>query len=78
MLPEDPSKVFGEGRFHRVPMLTGITRDEGMLFTSLMFPPMTAEEYEAAVNEKTAPQLFPLPGGVRPLASHGTAPARPS
>ncbi|MER5621371.1 carboxylesterase family protein [Streptosporangium sp. NPDC002544] len=131
VLPEDPSAVFEEGRFHRVPMLTGITRDEGTLFTSLLFPPMTAGEYEAAVNEKfgaagpdvlaeyppdahggsplqavaavmsdldwawpardtdllfarhvptfsyeftdrTAPRLFPLPNGVRPLASHGS------
>ncbi|MEV4746063.1 carboxylesterase family protein [Streptosporangium sp. NPDC049248] len=131
VLPEDPSKVFEEGRFHRVPMLTGITRDEGTLFTSLLFPPMTAGEYESAVNgkfgaagsdvlaeyppdahggsplqtvaavmsdldwawpardtdlllarhvptfsyeftDRTAPELFPLPNGIRPLASHGS------
>lgn len=131
VLPEDPAKVFQEGRFHRVPVLTGVTRDEGTLFTSLMFPPMTATEYETAVNDKfgalgpevlaryplsahdgsplqavaavmsdldwawpardtdrllarhvptfsyeftdrTAPELFPLPNGIRPLASHGS------
>ncbi|MEU8036114.1 carboxylesterase family protein [Streptosporangium sp. NPDC049078] len=131
VLPEDPAKVFQEGRFHRVPVLTGITRDEGTLFTSLIFPPMTAAEYETAVNDRygaagpdvlaryplsahggsplqavsaimsdldwawpardtdlllarhvptfsyeftdrTAPVLFPLPNGIRPLASHGS------
>ncbi len=131
VLPEDPAKVFQEGRFHRVPMLTGLTRDEGTLFASEMFEPMTAAGYENALNDRfgaagpdvlaryplsahdgsplqamaaimsdldwawpardtdlllaryvptfsyeftdrTAPELFPLSHGVRPLASHGS------
>lgn len=132
VLPEDPAKVLQEGRFHRVPVLTGITRDEGTMFTSLIFgEPMPAEGYEPALNEKfgaagpdvlarypldahdgpplqavaaimsdldwawearntdrqfarhvptfsyeftdrTAPALFPLKHGVRPLAAHGS------
>ncbi|MGS2640818.1 carboxylesterase/lipase family protein [Streptosporangium sp. G12] len=131
VLPEDPAKVFQEGRFHRVPMLTGLTRDEGTLFASEMFEPMTAAEYENDVNDRfgaagpdvlaryplsahdgsplqamaaimsdldwawpardtdlllaryvptysyeftdrTAPPLFPLDHGVRPLAAHGS------
>ncbi|MER5645722.1 carboxylesterase family protein [Streptosporangium sp. NPDC002524] len=132
VLPEDPAKVLQEGRFHRVPVLTGITRDEGTLFAPLISQgPMTAEGYEAAVNtrfgaaapevlarypvgihdgppfqavaaimsdldwawpardtdlllarhvptysyeftDRTAPPLFPLPHGIRPLAAHGS------
>ncbi|MFC7648278.1 carboxylesterase family protein [Streptosporangium lutulentum] len=132
VLPEDPAKVLQEGRFHRVPVLTGITRDEGTMFTSMIFgEPMPAEGYEPALNEKfgaaspdvlarypldahdgpplqavaaimsdldwawearntdrqfarhvptfsyeftdrTAPALFPLKHGIRPLAAHGS------
>ncbi|WP_344917931.1 carboxylesterase/lipase family protein [Streptosporangium oxazolinicum] len=51
VLPEDPAKVLKEGRFHRVPVLTGITRDEGTMFTSMIFEePLTAEDYELKVN----------------------------
>ncbi|MEU8380477.1 carboxylesterase family protein [Streptosporangium sp. NPDC048865] len=131
VLPEDPAKVLQEGRFHRVPVLTGVTRDEGTLFAPAMFEPMTAAEYENTLNEKfgalgpevlaryplsahdgsplqalaavmsdldwawqardtdlllarhvptfsyefadrTAPPLFPLEHGVKPLAAHGS------
>ncbi|MFB9679997.1 carboxylesterase/lipase family protein [Streptosporangium vulgare] len=132
VLPEDPAKVLQEGRFHRVPVLTGITRDEGTLFApALSEEPMTAADYELKVNtefgaagpevlarypvgthdgpplqalaaimsdldwawqardtdlllarhvptysyeftDRTAPPLFPLSEGVRPLAAHGS------
>ncbi|MEU4409551.1 carboxylesterase family protein [Streptosporangium sp. NPDC023963] len=132
VLPEDPAKVLQEGRFHRVPVLTGITRDEGTLFAPALFKePLTAEDYERKVNDefgaagpevlarypvgthdgpplqavaaimsdldwawqardtdlllarhvptysyeftdRTAPPLFPLDHGVRPLAAHGS------
>ncbi|WP_440069067.1 carboxylesterase/lipase family protein [Streptosporangium sp. OZ121] len=132
VLPEDPAKVLQEGRFHRVPVLTGITRDEGTLFAPALFEePLTAEDYEREVNaefgaagpdvlaryplsahdgsplqaiaaimsdldwawsardtdlllarhvptysyeftDRTAPPLFPLEHGVKPLAAHGS------
>ncbi|MFF3439874.1 carboxylesterase/lipase family protein [Streptosporangium sp. NPDC002721] len=132
VLPEDPAKVLQEGRFHRVPVLTGITRDEGTLFAPALFEePLTAEDYEREVNDefgaagpevlarypvgthdgpplqavaaimsdldwawvardtdlllaryvptysyeftdRTAPPLFPLAHGVKPLAAHGS------
>ncbi|MFI6507348.1 carboxylesterase/lipase family protein [Streptosporangium sp. NPDC050855] len=73
VLPEDPARVLHEGRFHRVPVLTGVTRDEGTLFTSLMFPPMTAEQYEATLTER-----FGAAGAAvlaqYPPAAHGGSP----
>ncbi|MCX4388692.1 carboxylesterase family protein [Micromonospora peucetia] len=45
VLPEDPAEVFAEGRFHRVPILSGITRDEGTMFASMVFPKLTAAQY---------------------------------
>lgn len=45
VLPEDPAVVFAEGRFHRVPILSGITRDEGTMFASMVFPKLTAAQY---------------------------------
>ncbi len=132
VLPEDPAKVLQEGRFHRVPVLTGITRDEGTVFApALSEEPLTAEDYELKVSadfgaagpevlarypvgthdgpplqalaaimsdldwawqardtdlllarhvptysyeftDRTAPPLFPLDHGVRPLAAHGS------
>jgi para-nitrobenzyl esterase len=45
VLPEDPARVFAEGRFHRVPVLSGITRDEGTLFAALVYPGLTAAQY---------------------------------
>ncbi|GAB3973703.1 carboxylesterase/lipase family protein [Plantactinospora veratri] len=45
VLPENPASVFAEGRFHRVPILSGITRDEGTMFASMVFPNLTAAQY---------------------------------
>jgi para-nitrobenzyl esterase len=128
VLPADPATVFAQGRFHRVPILTGITRDEGTLFTALIFPGLTEQGYQEGLRhifgdnaaaiaakypsrgrptqavaaimsdldwawagrasdrmlsehtpvysygfaDRTAPPIFPLPGGVEPLASHGS------
>jgi para-nitrobenzyl esterase len=38
VLPEDPVTVVAEGRFNRVPLLTGNTRDEGTLFAEWVLP----------------------------------------
>ncbi|GAB3149882.1 carboxylesterase family protein [Micromonospora sonneratiae] len=51
VLPEDPAKVFAEGRFHRVPILSGITRDEGTMFASMVFPKLTAAQYVDGVTQ---------------------------
>jgi para-nitrobenzyl esterase len=36
VLPEIPDQVLSSGRFHRVPVLEGITRDEGTFFAALL------------------------------------------
>lgn len=128
VLPADPATVFTQGRFHRVPILTGITRDEGTLFAALIFPGFTEQGYQEGLRsifggkaaaiaakypsrgrpvqaaaaimsdldwawagrasdrmlsaytpvysygfaDRTAPPIFPLPGEVEPLASHGS------
>jgi para-nitrobenzyl esterase len=50
-LLENPAIVLREGRIHRVPVLTGHTRDEGRLFAALFFDvPETDEEYRALLD----------------------------
>ncbi|MGC5010976.1 carboxylesterase/lipase family protein [Streptosporangium sp. DT93] len=73
VLPEDPAKVLGEGRFNRVPILTGVTRDEGTLFAALMFQPMTAERYEATLTERFGAD-GPAVLARYPLGEHGGSP----
>ncbi|MFF3941880.1 carboxylesterase/lipase family protein [Streptomyces phaeofaciens] len=54
VLPELPERALREGRFHRVPVLSGATRDEHRLFVGLTWDavgnPLTGEQYEAAVT----------------------------
>lgn len=54
VLPELPEKVLREGRFHRVPVLSGATRDEHRLFVGLMWdaagPKLGEKQYEEFVT----------------------------
>ncbi|MCT2587197.1 carboxylesterase/lipase family protein [Actinophytocola gossypii] len=50
VLPENPVDVFTEGRQHRMPLLTGVTRDEGTLFSPLVLPDLTEENYASALD----------------------------
>jgi para-nitrobenzyl esterase len=51
ILPENPAIALREGRIHRVPVLTGHTRDEGRLFAELFFDgPETDDEYRALLD----------------------------
>jgi para-nitrobenzyl esterase len=51
ILPENPAIALREGRLHRVPVLTGHTRDEGRLFAALFFDgPETDDEYRALLD----------------------------
>lgn len=49
VLPEDPVAALAAGRFHRVPVLSGGTRDEHRLYTAAFYDlagrPVTAEGY---------------------------------
>lgn len=49
VLPVEPSSALLEGRFHRIPVISGATRDEARLFVGLFFDlagqPVTEESY---------------------------------
>ena len=55
VLPEDPGTAFREGRFARVPVLAGGTRDEHRLFVGLFRvlagQPVTADQYPGLLAE---------------------------
>nr|WP_232327841.1 carboxylesterase family protein [Kibdelosporangium sp. MJ126-NF4]CEL13971.1 carboxylesterase [Kibdelosporangium sp. MJ126-NF4]CTQ88340.1 carboxylesterase [Kibdelosporangium sp. MJ126-NF4] len=50
LLPTHPAKAVEAGRFARVPVLTGITRDEHRTFTAFIPEPLTAEKYAALLR----------------------------
>jgi para-nitrobenzyl esterase len=51
VLPENPDQVLLSGRFHRVPVLAGITRDEGTFFAALLtFAPIPADQYRPLLD----------------------------
>ena len=50
VLPASPVDALRSGRFHRVPVLAGQTRDEARLFVALFFG-VTAESYDRLVAE---------------------------
>jgi para-nitrobenzyl esterase len=55
VLPDDPGTALREGRFHRVPVLAGSTRDEHRLFVGLFRvmagQPVTAGQYPTLLAE---------------------------
>ncbi|MGH3914754.1 MAG: carboxylesterase/lipase family protein [Pseudonocardiaceae bacterium] len=59
VLPEDPVQALRGGRFHRVPVISGATRDEHRLFTAvfydLMGQPVTAEGYPQLLRDAFGP-----------------------
>ncbi|MGX8909103.1 carboxylesterase/lipase family protein [Streptomyces netropsis] len=54
VLPELPEKALREGRFHRVPVLSGATRDEHRLFVGVQYDAVgkrfTAAQYDQALT----------------------------
>jgi para-nitrobenzyl esterase len=71
VLPEDPTVAFAAGRFNHVPLLTGITRDEGTLFSGAMFPGLTAEGYASTLDIHFGAH-GPAVLARYPVAEHGT------
>jgi len=55
VLPEVPAQALRDGRFHRVPVISGSTRDEHRLFVGLFRvlagQPVTAEQYSELLAE---------------------------
>jgi para-nitrobenzyl esterase len=51
ILPEHPSAALAAGRFNRVPVITGTTRDEGRLATAYSEQPFTEDVYQRLLGE---------------------------
>ncbi|SDH04197.1 para-nitrobenzyl esterase [Lentzea fradiae] len=50
-LPENPVTAIREGRFHKIPVLAGATRDELTLYIATLFPPLDAAGYQYALTQ---------------------------
>jgi para-nitrobenzyl esterase len=51
VLPESPEEALPAGRFHRVPLILGTTRDEARFFVGLAGNPVTADSYPRLLTE---------------------------
>jgi para-nitrobenzyl esterase len=55
VLPDDPGQAIATGRIHRVPAISGITRDEmsylAILFYDLVGKPITAQQYQVLLAD---------------------------
>ncbi|MFC3452395.1 carboxylesterase/lipase family protein [Amycolatopsis speibonae] len=71
LLPEHPATALREGHFARVPVLTGITRNESRLLVAL-FPghPFTEEHYQELLRTAFKDKA-PLVAAEYPSAKHG-------
>jgi para-nitrobenzyl esterase len=70
VLPENPVTAYAAGRFNRVPLLTGITRDEGTFFASLLLPGLPPEAYLDALTAHFGPNGAAV-AAEYPLSDHG-------
>ncbi|MFI0803670.1 carboxylesterase/lipase family protein [Amycolatopsis lurida] len=71
LLPEHPAEALKAGRFARVPVLTGITRDEARMFVA-MYPghPFTEQQYQGLLRTAFG-EKAPLVAARYPSAKHG-------
>ncbi len=71
-LPRDPAQAFREGRFAKVPVMTGTTRDEGRLFAA-NFPdqPITEARYQELLRDAFDDKA-PLVAAKYPSSAHGS------
>jgi para-nitrobenzyl esterase len=51
VLPESPARALSQGQFHRVPVISGATRDESRLFVALWGQPITPQGYRELLDE---------------------------
>ncbi|GAB3729591.1 carboxylesterase family protein [Amycolatopsis oliviviridis] len=72
LLPEHPAAALKAGHFARVPVLTGVTRDEARLFVAL-YPeqPFTEEHYQELLRTAFG-EKAPLVAARYPSAKHGS------
>ncbi|MEV0677475.1 carboxylesterase family protein [Actinosynnema sp. NPDC050436] len=74
LLPDDPVAALASGRFHRVPVLTGQTRDEATLATSIYdrLQPMGEQTYREVMAEAFGARL-PEVEAEYPRSAYGSA-----
>lgn len=72
VLPIDPAEAFRNGRFAKIPVMTGTTRDEGRLFAALLpDQPITEARYQQLLREAFGDKA-PLVAAKYPSAAHGS------
>ncbi|AOS63818.1 carboxylesterase/lipase family protein [Actinoalloteichus hymeniacidonis] len=74
VLPVEPAQALRSGEFHRVPVLSGHTRNEATLATSMYDSgqPMSAETYDAVLTETFGADRAEVEARY-PLSSYGSA-----
>jgi para-nitrobenzyl esterase len=71
VLPEHPSTALATGRFNRVPVLTGTTRDEGRLTAAFSPQPFTEDVYQRLLDEAYGDQAARI-GARYPSSAFGS------
>jgi len=76
-VPTDAAARLASGRFHRVPVIVGVNRDEGRLFVALhqleLGSPLTAAQWAPAVDAYFGPTVGPKVRAHYPLADYPDA-----
>ena len=76
-VPVDAAARLASGRFHRVPVIVGVNRDEGRLFVALhqleVGSPLTAAQWAPAVDAYFGPTVGPKVQVQYPLADYPDA-----
>ncbi|MEU0879895.1 carboxylesterase family protein [Lentzea sp. NPDC005914] len=74
VLPHNPVEAIEDGRFHRMPVMIGGTRDEDTLFTSLFNPsPIPDAQYRAELVKRHGPERADALVARYPLDGDGDA-----
>ncbi|MFC0040761.1 carboxylesterase/lipase family protein [Actinomadura rayongensis] len=55
LVPDDPMTMIGAGGVPRIPVMLGITRDEGRFITALQFDSLTEDEYQKLLESTGGP-----------------------
>jgi para-nitrobenzyl esterase len=71
VLPQRPDRALVAGRFHRVPVISGTTRDEGRLAAAYSPPPFTEEQYQSLLVDAFGDRAARV-AATYPSAAHGS------
>jgi para-nitrobenzyl esterase len=71
VLPQRPDRALVAGRFHRVPVISGTTRDEGRLAAAYSPHPFTEEQYQRLLVDAFGDRAARV-AATYPSAAHGS------